>query len=759
MNDDKDTLPPLLAPRQMPDPKVLLADLRDSVVNANWFQQQMRENEELRVCWWPGQSKDGRKHGTTNAPARPFENAADHRVHLIQELMNERTAVRMRAVKAAKITIRGRDVNDQKKAALLKQVVDYHLKTEMQGETDDETRYLSNWCQNYGHAVLYTGWTTERQLEERTITVVMLQQAHAAVKIAEYAAQLADSGVPLTAEMEQQTAEQAQQAVLDMLESDGGRAGLVALMLMIDEDLVKMGPRGKSEALRALNKLRTAQEAAYFAPFVKRSCPKWEALQPMVDVFYPSETRKLREARWIARVRWLTMAQLLDYADQEKLNADWVREVQKHPGKCMDLTGLSEWVLSAGGTRLTARMSMDTTEANRRHYQVVEVYWRAHTPYGVPVLYRTLAHGYVQGSFGKHEVCKHYHGEYPFHDLREEYFDKLILSSRGVPELIGTAQHAIKAQWDSRTNTASITTLPPMTGPAGSTPPAMGPGVYVEQPRGGEVEWMTPPQPDGRSIEVENTIDRRVNRLYGRISNDVPEALQVLHQGALAEGTLEVMRRALMMTVQLIQQYTPDLEGRRITGTDEYVTATRDEIQGMFDIEVEWDARDLSLDWVEKKLKFYTNLLLPLDNRGVIDRAEIIRVAAESVDPLAAQRFVRTGMEADRIETEEENAALSTIFSGGLPPFVPGVNHELRAQIMQDDLKQSPVRQRILQSSPEIAAVWEDRLQKHLFQTEQQGANKQAGIEGGSDPLRQSPLAQLKSGGWQGVMKPNTKAA
>ena len=126
MNNDKDTLPALLAPRQMPDPKVLLADLRDSVTNASWYQQQMRENEDLRVCWWPGQSKDGRKHGTPSAPARPFENAADHRVHLIQELMNERTAVRMKAVKSAKITIRGRSMDDQKKAALLVANVQRH---------------------------------------------------------------------------------------------------------------------------------------------------------------------------------------------------------------------------------------------------------------------------------------------------------------------------------------------------------------------------------------------------------------------------------------------------------------------------------------------------------------------------------------------------------------------------------------------------------------------------------------------------------
>jgi hypothetical protein len=753
--NDKDSLPTILAPRELPEPKYLLADLREGIVSASWFQVQMRDNEDLRVCWWNGQSKDGRKHGTQDKPAAPFENAADHRVHLLLELMNERTAVRLKAAQSARITIKGRTLDDNKKAALLKQVVDYMLKTEMMGEMDDELEFVSNWSQNYGHSILYTGWQTEKQLEPRTIKVSDLQQARAAQSLAEEAAKLQALGQELNPEVEKLLAQGAYQETLDWLETDGGRLKLVALMMLIDEDLAGMGKQGQSEALRALNKLRRSQEATYHAPFLKKSCPKWEALQPMVDVFYPSETRKLSEARWIARVRWMTKVELLTWAEQEGLEDDWVREVLKHPGKCMDLTGLAEWVLSSGGTRLTAKtQNAWDRETTARHYQVVEVYWRAFTPFSVPVLYRTIAHGQVSSGFGKHEVMQAYHGSYPFHDLREEKWDKLLLSSRGVPELIGTAQGGVKAQWDSRTNTASMFTSPPMTGPAGSTPPPIGPNVYIEQPRGGQVEWLTPPPPDSRSIEIEQTILKRVDRLYGRISENVPETLQVLIQGMLSKNMLNMLKRALQMTVQLIQQYTPDLQGRRITGTDDYVSATRDEIQGLFDIEVEWDARDLSLDWIEQKLKFYTDLLIPLDNRGIIDRNAIILAAAESVDPVAAAKFVRTPQVANAQETDEEAAALSTIFSGGIPPFIAdGVNHELRAQYMQSDLQQSPVRQQIMRMQPDIAKVWQNRLQKHLFQVQQE-ANKQAGIEGGSDPLNQSALAQLKAGGWQAMISP-----
>lgn len=750
--EDRDAMPAVLAPRELPDPKVVLADLRQSIVGATWFQQQMRENEELRVCYWAGQTSDGRKHGTVHEPARPWENAADHRVHLVQELMNERTAVRLRAVKSAKIGIKGRTMGDQKRAALLKQVVDYHMNTEMGEMPDDETKYFSNWCQNYGHAVMYTGWQLERQLEARTLKLPELQQAWAVARLVEEEARLLTLGQRVPDEAAAQEIEQAAyEEALVMLEGDVGRKQLCELVLEMDPDLKEMGKKGYSEAMRAVAKLRGAQEATYFAPFVRKSCPLWEALQPMVDVFYPTETRKLSEARWIARVRWMTKVQLLSWAEQEKLDEDWVREVLNNPGKCMDVTGLAEWVLGAAGTRLTTKIQGAWGSEDQRHYQVIELYWRAFTPYRVPVLYRTIAHGKVQSGFGKHEVCKAYHGEYPFHDLREEHWDKLILSSRGVPELVGTAQQAVKAQWDGRTNTASITTVPPLLGPPGSTRPPLGPGVYLEQPRAGGYEWLQPPPPDSRSIEIEATVINRVNRLYGRIDAGVPEPLQVLLQGMLADDTLKTFRRILTMTVQLIQQYTPVLQGQRITGTNEYVTATREEIQGLFDIEVTWDVRDLSLDWVEQKLKFYTDLLIPLDNRGIIDRGAMIQVAAEAVDPQAAARFVRAEETAARVETEEESNALNTIFSGGLPPFVVGVNHELRAQIMTEDLQQSPVRQRLMATSPEIAAVWEDRLQKHLFQVEQE-ANKQAGIEGGSDPLRQSPLAQLKAGGWQGVI-------
>jgi len=751
--NDASSIPAVLAPRAMPDPKAFLNEIRQSVHDANWFQQLMRENEEQRTCWWAGQSADGRKHSTVHGRARPWENAADHRVPVLLQLMKERTAVRKRAMKSAKLTIKGRTMDDQAKAALLKQVVEYHLKTEMGSEVGDEAEYWSNWSQNYGHSVLFVGWKTERQLEPRLLKLQNLQQFAAAMELARVAKARALAQVPLELAESREIERVAMQGVLEQLETLPGRKTLSDVVLQMDPDLQAMGRQGVAEIMRALNELRTAEEAEYLCAYLKTSRPEWEALQPYVDVFYPNQTKKVSDARWVTRVRWLDEVALRSWAADEALNEDWVREVLKHPGKCMDMTGLADWVLSASGTRMGRQTISYSQETQGRYFQVAEIYWRAFTSYGVPVLYRTIAHGMVQTGFGKHEVCRHYNGNQPFFDMREEKWSKLLLDSRGVPEVFGTFQQAIASQWNSRTDAASLSTVPPMTGPPGSTAPAMGPGVYIDVPRGGSLEWLQPPRPDGRSIEIERTIATRLNRFYGLMSEDVPEPLQILIQGNLSDEFLESIKGVLMMTVQLIQQYTPDLKGARITGSDDYVTATRDEIQGMFDIEVDWDVKDLSLEWVEQKLGFYKDMLLPLDNRGLIDRAEMIRAGAEAVDPVAAKRFIRPGEQVDQKERKEEEDALSAIFSGGLPEFIVGVNHELRAEVMKQDLAKSPTRRRFLEANQDIADVWEDRLQRHLFQLEQD-QNKIAGIQGGSDPLRQSPLAQLKAQGWRAFAGP-----
>lgn len=753
------SIPAVLAPRAMPDAKPFLDEVNKCLTDASWFQSRMRENEDMRTCWWANQSADGRKHAADGKPAKPFENAADHRVPVLQQLMQERTAVRKRAVTAARLTLKGRTVDDQARAALLKQVVDYHLKTEMGSEIEDESEYWSNWSQNYGHAVLFVGWRQERQLEERTLKLTDLQQYAAATAVARAMQDQAalSEAPPLDEAVTQDLQARAMQEVLIKLESTTGRRELADVVMEMDPDLLALGRSGLSETMRLLDKLRKSQEAEYLAPYVKRSCPQWEALQPYVDVFYPTDTKKLSESRWVTRVRWMDEVTLRSWAVTEGLDEDWLKQVLQHPGKCMDINGLSEWVLSTAGTRM-ARQSTGYSYGAEKHYQIAEIYWRAFTPWGMPVLYRTIAHGLVKSSFGKHEVCKYYHGSQPFFDLREERWSKHLLDSRGVPEVFGTWQHAIKTQWDSRTDAASMATLPPLTGPAGSTPPVIGPGVFVENYRSGNVAWMKPPEPDSRSIEIENRITARLERYYGLMSENVPESLQILIQGNLSAGFLAAIKGAISMTVQLIQQYTPDLKGARITGSEDYVSATRDEIQGQFDVEIEWDVKDLSLDWVEQKLKFYKDMLLPLDNRGIINRSEMIRAGAEAVDPLAAKRFILPDSEVKRRDEEEEANALNTIFSGGgRPAFTVGVDHERRAQIMQEDLAQSPVRQQILATNQDIALVWEDRLQKHLFQVEQEGANKIAGIQGGSDPLRQSPLAKLKAGGWQAFLPNQTQ--
>lgn len=744
-------LPSVLAPNAAPDITALITELHDAVNGTTWFQQSMRANEETRDCYWPGQRPDGRKHGTPTMAAKPWENAADHRVHLVTEVIKERTAIRQRAITTANVSVRGRNVEDIRKGSLLAKVVRYYL-SQVQIWQADETKYLSNWSQNDGHAVLYCGWRTRKQMEIREMARAEMLVTMLTAEVARLQAEL--GGQELDEEQLAELQRLQMIALEEQFMAEGISETLVALVLQMVPELVAMGPLGRKEARRLVKELKQAEKAEYAVTDIKEAGLEWEALRAMVDVFYPSQTKKLRDARWIARARWMSEVELRAWAEEEDFDSTWLNEVLSKPGRALELNNVSDWVLGTSGTRFRNRVQVGFNDEDTKYYQIFEVYWKASNTVGVPVLYRSIVHGKVQ-KFAKHEVCRAYHGEYPFLELREEYDSKALLSSRGVPEVIGTYQSAIKVQWDSRSDAAALHNLPEMVIPIGAAVPThRGPGTFMFANRGGVDPFkpLQPPTPDNRSVEIEGKIEARVGRLYGRMHPDVPEVLTMLFQQTLGNDTLELLQRLVRLSTTLIQQYSPPLTSARIAGTDEYVTMQdREEIQGQFDIETRWDSRDLNLEWVSQKLGFYKDMLLPLDNRGSVNREVLLRMAADAIDPTMADRIVPDEGQTQKREMDEEDAALSMIFTGGLPAFVTGVDHAGRAERMQTDLAQSPVRQQIMAANPQIRAVWEDRLQKHLFQGEQQ-TNKRVGIEGGSDPLRQSPLARLKQGGYQAMI-------
>jgi hypothetical protein len=62
----------------------------------------------------------------------------------------------------------------------------------------------------------------------------------------------------------------------------------------------------------------------------------------------------------------------------------------------------------------------------------------------------------------------------------------------------------------------------------------------------------------------------------------------------------------------------PPLQGVRITGTEEYVSATAEEVRGSYDFQVKFSVKSLDVEWAAEHIKLM-DMLRPLDPGGHIN--------------------------------------------------------------------------------------------------------------------------------------------
>lgn len=734
-----------------------IREIESAVTDSGPFYQRMETNERARQCWWEGKTGTGRKAGTKKQKARPWEGAADYEVHLAQEVLLQLTAQRAAAIMRGNLCVTPMEGTDVRAATQMRLVLRYYLEGGMRGERLIQGTHWASWTLRYGHNVLYVGWKTVKAMEDKIvkeselIAAVMAQQ----VRIMQEAQQPIDMVMGETLRIN---------AELKVRELDSEN-DLAKLLIAIKPELKARGKAAMIEAVRCIRTMRKDvinqdREGHYFAAYVKEDRPMWEALRQGVDFFCPPETmheETFDSARWLARVRWLSTQQLLEAAAIHDWDAKWVNQViVKCKGKSHMFTAHTSgtpWALSGLGVGWTSgeRRILD---AEKNLYQIVEFYDRRVTADGVQCTYKTLLHPDVSDCVAKRELLDEWHGHYPFVAATNEMDEAMLLTNRGVPEICSSAQSAIKTQWDSRSDAASLSTVPPWTGPEGGNAlvEMLAPGAFIPSWRSGEVQVLTLPKPDGRSVEIEKTLRASVDRYFGLISKEVPEPLTMLLTQTGVDWFLTSYSRAIGLTAQLIQQRMPRLTGARIVGTDIVFDASPESVRGNFDFNVKFDVRALDIEWTKQILEFVNSTILPMDNRALVDRRVFIEMGVNMIDSALTDRAVRREDDAEKSEVEAMQQILDSIFSGGVPEFIMGVDYQTRAAEMQRDLQSSPVRQRLLATSPEIAAVWENYLQKLLAQIQQEGDNKLAGIQGGGDPLKQSPLSRLKAEGWQGVM-------
>ena len=711
-------------------------EMKAALADAGDFTGRMSKAEKTRQCDRPGKNGTGRKLDTAREAAKPWHGAADHDVWLTQWLLKLRIAMRLAAIQRGSFSVRPMEGTDAKRAQALRLVMQYYMNGAMGTMIPVHGSRAGAWSDRWGHSILYVSWKQEKAVERRTITRRQLIDLATRLNIDE-------TGLAGNPEVEQIVASRTEADFSDLVLSKAGEDRIADLVLMFDAGLKDRGAEGKKEALRVVREMRAgADSVRYVTSFIKANHPQWESLIPFVDVFYPAETvveDNLDSARWIARTKWLSVQQLREQAAIHGWNPAWVMKVSQKKGR-QSIFGAAKtsWLMSGAGVGWTVQTGRITGETERNLVQITELWDRASTLDGLRGTYHTVFHADVKDLVAKRELLEHWGGEYPFIPFTHEMDERMLLGCRGVPHFTASPQQAIEAQHNSRTDAASLATVPPWTGPPELKGTKIKPGAYIEEWRAGSVKAFQLPPPDNRSVEIEKTIRAGVNQLYGVPSNDVPDAVSMLMGQADMDWFLMSFSQALKLTAKLVQQFMPTLTGARITGTDTVFNASPDDVRGSFDFLMKFDVRSLDVEWTREILTFIKDLLVPLDRRGQIKTGPLLEFGFSVLDPALAMASVMPDDAAQQQTEQRARQNMDSIFSGGSgeEPSEKNEDYAGLARAMMQEFVKSPMRQNLVASVPQIRTVFISRMRQLIDLDRQYGENAEIGRAQGGDPLQ-----------------------
>lgn len=659
-------------------------------------------NYNLRYCLWPGQDDSGRKLSSVlGKPAFPWDGASDSRIRLADMIANERVRMMKSAFAKSRMSILPTETTDMQASRKVETVIKWLLNSHCAAMTKREIELAANIRETYGLAIMGVFWRRTTRNEVLTFTLDSLQQT------------FAETGDPNLALMIE--------AILDPTQEE-----LAARQL----DMLLPG-QGTPANIR---RLREEGVFEYDSPYIFENVPDWQAYEPWEDIVFPPSTYDLQRAPFIACRELLREDEIREREVTEGYDRKWIEEAVKHKG-----------VYRRNARNLYRMTDTILLSDDRDLIEVWRVYQKKwNESLGAMEVICTHMQPSVTDRVAKSEPMGYEHGQYPFIELPLERTSRPLVESRGVPELLATHQQEIKVQRDFRADRASLTILPPLKVPAnrGKLDIVLGPAKQLPERRPNEFSWMTPPAPDGATIEIEAATRRDVDEYFGIPRGDLAPQRSALAQQDLVDTWLADCSLILGQTFQLAQQYLDDIQFVRVAGgMPAPFRASRQEIQGKFDLRLDFDARTFDSEALQQKIKGMVELL-PLDVMGVVDRVGLVRFLFSAIDPNMAEFLIKDVEAAAQAEIEDEQLQYTKIAAGTEPQLKgDGQNAQLRLQTLQQIIQANPAVQQRYQADEIFKAMIDARIQSFEFALQQQ-QNAQIGRVGAQPALEKMAQQQ-----------------
>lgn len=695
-----------------------------------------RRNIYTRDWWyarWPYQTVDGRKWGDARDGVEPWPwpGASDTRIRTVEKMIGQHRTLATFAVRNMKVQAKStRPLNTMRESQQATTLLNWMLFTHMQAEMHRELRLGISWRNGKGAAILKADWKQTRQMNYIDVNVLGLQEFinEPAVK------SFIGSGVNIPIG-ENLDILDLQQMIMDPAYAED----LASLLRSVSHDYLTL--RAARKKLDDLRQLRTVEIPV---PYVFESRPRITALQPMVDIVFPTYADDLQRVPWTDCIEYVNATELRDRVKTAGYDQKFVDAALQFRGPSMS----QDWRTMGGTARAEysgVGQSLDNDIELHHFYTLVH-------DRGVPVRFCTVFHMDVEIP-GKHEPYGYEHGDACFHPLRFEIDERPILSSRGIAEIAYTWEQELKAQFDANVDRTALSLRPPIITTYDQVQKLkenVQPGVVFPMRKFDDYEFMKMPPWDQVSMLVAQAVDQRVKEHFAIFGLGAEFTdLMKLRREEFVDDMLAELKPVKRQIMQLMRQLLPDDEVAQVVGPlNRPFHIGREEIQQEFEISATVDLRNVDAEWVKEKGTIAAQILA-LDTTGVTNKAAVVRSLWEGLDYSFADIAVQDTGAATNAEIQDEQRAIDLIIGSAQDQSLPqGANYQLRLQTLQakqQDIQNNPGTMRIIQNNPEILKVLLNRATYFQRQLQQQENGMIGKMQVTKTFTKQAPSVQEES--------------
>lgn len=704
----------LLYGSETPNVQELISELnRSYLFGANTTE--LNDNDDLRFCRWNGQTPDGKKFSANrdeDDPALPFEGASDARVRLIDRIINEQTALWMNALKAAKLGVSGRTIEDGAYAGAMSTLLEYVASGRMRQEMRREAELWGQYTNQYGWAVVHIGWEQEMGTRAKKYTISDLVQ-----QVNELAQNNPES--PLLALPNYIVQEETEDMAVSLI---------MGIMPDKTENFIK----------KAVRELRGQGYTTLYEEVLIKNLPTVTTLKPYDEISFPPETIDLQKARVVFRKVFMTELEVRAMINTDEWIEDGVEEAVK-------TKGMFTWYRDPNIVP-TNRLNQDYRLRTNNLIEVVYAYYKQLNEEGNPCIYYTVfSPNASTNTYLKHGKLGYAHGKYPFVVLRREYIRKAIYESRGITDILSTDQAELKAQHDSMRDRTAFETVPPLmykrrVGGTGR----IGPAMLLPVSDVNDYKWMEPPKGTPTIAEfVTVQVEKNAAGYFGLTREETPPALAQMLQQNSVDNWLTAWSEVYTQMLQLCLQYMDIVEIERVTGIA--LPKVMDDITNQFDFEVKYDVKNLYSDLVLEKLQAIAQFVLPMDTGGIIDKAKLVQKAVEAISPDTAKEIILNPQSASQRLYKDVQTEIGMMMLGNEPTYVENdPTAQTKMAYLQQIMQKNPKAQQASQADPMFQALLQNYV-KNLQMSVMQQQNKQIGRVGVtpvSDKIQQEGMPE-----------------